>query len=121
MERSNYFIEVRPPHEPLLDTLYRPNGLVEENMDPDPHDIIIRRERQTFRRLPRTGAIVFGVKTVLTPLDELPVEELRNLATEIKSWPECVGEYKGKAVWGGRALEYCKERVGREGNEKIEV
>lgn len=111
MERSNYFIEVRPPHENLLETLYRPNGLVENDMDPAPHDIIVRRERQTFRRLPRSDAIVFGVKTILTPLDELPVQEMRNLAKEVESWPDCVGEYKGKAVWGAKALQFCKERT----------
>lgn len=112
MERSNYFIEVRKPNEHLLETLYRRNGLVEEDSaDPSPRNIILRRERQTFRRLPRSDIIVFGVKTFLTPLDELPTEELQNLAKEIKSWPDVVGEYKGEAVWGATALEYCSERT----------
>ncbi|OJJ50073.1 hypothetical protein ASPZODRAFT_1100493 [Penicilliopsis zonata CBS 506.65] len=107
MERSNYFVEVRRPDENLLETLYRPQGLSEEALDPTAHEIIIRRERQTFRRLPRTGAILFGVKTVLTTLDELPDAELRNFAREMKSWPEYVGEYKGYPVWGKKVLEYC--------------
>lgn len=112
MERSNYFIEVRQPNESLLETLYRRNGLVEASAaDPSPRDIILRRERQTFRRLPRSDIIVFGVKTFLTPLDELPTQELQNLGTEIKSWPGVVGEYKGKEVWGARALEFCNERT----------
>ncbi|RJE24413.1 hypothetical protein PHISCL_03267 [Aspergillus sclerotialis] len=121
MERSNYFIEVRRPNEELLETLYRPNGLVEEGMDLSPRDIIIRRERQTFRRLPRSDTIAFGVKTFLTTLDELPLEELKNLEKEIKSWPDFVGEYKGKAVWGAKALEFCKERTKMLGCEKVEV
>lgn len=112
MERSNYFIEVRKPNENLLETLYRRHGLVEEDAaDPSPRDIILRRERQTFRRLPRSGIIVFGVKTFLTPLDELPTEELQNLAKEIKSWPDEVGEYKGKPIWGAKTLEFCNERT----------
>ena len=67
----------------------------------------------------RTGAIVFGVKTYLTPLDELPMDELDNLAKEMRSWPDYVGEYKGRDVWGAKVLEYYRQRVGEEqtGNE----
>ncbi|PLB37409.1 heme-dependent oxidative N-demethylase family protein [Aspergillus candidus] len=123
MERSNYFVEVKHPGEDLFEVLYRPTTLSEDNPDPAPQDIVIRRERQTFRRLPKTGTIVFGVKTILTPLDELPMEELRNLAKEIKSWPEYVGEYKGRGIWGAKALEFCekRDRMESEKMEKMEV
>jgi hypothetical protein len=110
MERSNYFVEVKRPDENLFEILYRPTTLSEDNPDPSPQDIVVRRERQTFRRLPRTGAIVFGVKTFLTTLDELPMQELENLAREVKSWPEHVGEYKGREIWGAKALEFCEKR-----------
>lgn len=113
MERSNYFVEVKAPNENLTDILYRPNALCEKELsDPLPSEILIRRERQTFRRLPRTGAIVFGVKTYLTPLDELPMTELDNLAKEMRSWPDYVGDYKGRDVWGAKVLEYYQKRVG---------
>ncbi|KKK26135.1 hypothetical protein P175DRAFT_0507698 [Aspergillus ochraceoroseus IBT 24754] len=118
MERSNYFVEVKRPDEDLFQTLYRPTTLSEDNPDPSPEDIVIRRERQTFRRLPRTGAIVFGVKTFLTTLEELPMQELQNLAKEVKSWPEYVGEYKGREIWGARTLEFCEKRTKEQ--EKIE-
>ena len=121
MERSNYFVEVKAPNESLTEILYRPGSLCEKELsNPLPSDILIRRERQTFRRLPRTGAIVFGVKTYLTPLDELPMTELDNLAKEMKSWPDYVGAYKGRDVWGAKVLEYYRQRVGEEktGNEK---
>ncbi|KAL5041517.1 hypothetical protein BDW71DRAFT_212049 [Aspergillus fruticulosus] len=110
MERSNYFVEVKRPDEDLFEILYRPTTLSEDNPDPSPQDIVVRRERQTFRRLHRTGAIVFGVKTFLTTLDELPMQELENLAREVKSWPEHVGEYKGREIWGAKALEFCEKR-----------
>lgn len=110
MERSNYFVEVKRPDEDLFETLYRPTTLLEDNPNPSPEDIVVRRERQTFRRLPRTGTLVFGVKTFLTTLDELPMQELRNLVKEIKSWPDYVGEYKGREVWGAKALEFCEKR-----------
>lgn len=115
MERSNYFVEIKRPDENLLEILYRPNALCEKELsDPSPDEIIIRRERQTFRRLPRTGAIVFGVKTYLTPISQLPMQELENLAKEMKTWPEYVSEYKGKDVWGKKVLEYYNARVASE-------
>ncbi|BDD57242.1 hypothetical protein MPDQ_003346 [Monascus purpureus] len=114
MERSNYFVEVKRPNENLLDTLYRPTSLFEVDGEPTPQNIMIRRERQTFRRLPRTGTILFGVRTFLTPLDELPLQELQNLAKEVKSWPHFVGEYKGKDIWGRKMLEFCEKRTREE-------
>ncbi|KAF7593851.1 hypothetical protein BBP40_010786 [Aspergillus hancockii] len=118
MERSNYFVEVKRPDEDLFETLYRPTTLLEDNPNPSPEDIVIRRERQTFRRLPRTGTLVFGVKTFLTTLDELPMQELQNLAKEVKSWPDYVGEYKGREVWGAKALEFCEKRTQQEAKAK---
>lgn len=113
MERSNYFVEVKRPNEDLFEILYRPKALCEKALsDPSPDEIIIRRERQTFRRLPRTGAIVFGVKTYLTPINQLPMQELENLAKEMQSWPEYVSEYKGKDVWGAKVLEFYRNRAG---------
>ncbi|KAL5338450.1 hypothetical protein BJX70DRAFT_388520 [Aspergillus crustosus] len=123
MERSNYFVEVKRPDEDLFETLYRPTTLSEDNPNPSPKDIVVRRERQTFRRLPRTGAIVFGVKTFLTTLEELPMQELQNLAREVKSWPEHVGEYKGREIWGAKALEFCEKKTREQEmkDEKLEV
>lgn len=121
MERSNYFVEIKRPDENLIEILYRPKGLCEKDLsDPSPEEIIIRRERQTFRRLPKTGTILFGVKTYLTTLDQLPMQELENLAKEMRSWPEYVGEYKGKDVWGAKVLEFYKSRIGQM-DEKFEV
>lgn len=120
MERSNYFVEVKRPDENLLEILYRPTSLSEPNPNPSPEDIVIRRERQTFRRLPRTGALIFGVKTVLTTLDELPVQELQNLAKEIRSWPDYVGAYKGAEAFAATVLEYCEQKT-CEADEKVEV
>jgi len=119
MERSNYFVEVKRPNETLFEILYRPTTLSEANHNPAPEDIVIRRERQTFIKLPRSGALIFGVKTVLTTLDELPMQELQNLAKEIRSWPDYVGEYKGTEIWGATALEFA-EKKSREA-EKVEV
>jgi Protein of unknown function (DUF3445) len=70
-------------------------------------DIIIRHERQTFHRLPKTNAVVFTVKTSITPLVQFPKEELEGLAAEIRSWPEGIATYKGRSLWGRPVLGYC--------------
>lgn len=111
MERSNYFLEIRQPGEDLSSTLFRPDGLMEQELSPWPEDILIRRERQTFRRLRRTGALLFSVKTTLTTLSELPLQEVQNLATEIRNWPEDMAAYKGRNIWGKKVLDYCNQRV----------
>ncbi|KAN0070841.1 Protein of unknown function (DUF3445) domain containing protein [Elaphomyces granulatus] len=112
MERSNYFVQTTCPNEDLFSVLFCPNGLSVDNFRPSPRDIVIRRERQTFRRLPRTDAIVFSVKTTLTALDELPPQELANLATEINHWPDDIARYKGRDIWGTAVLEFCEQRAG---------
>ncbi|EEH20123.2 hypothetical protein PABG_02382 [Paracoccidioides brasiliensis Pb03] len=111
MERSSYFIQVTAPGESLSSILFQPIGLSHEDIEPIPKNILIRRERQTFRRLPKSRAIVFGVKTSLTPLQELPLEELRNLGKEIESWPDAVGKYKGRDHWGSAVLGYLGTKV----------
>jgi hypothetical protein len=112
MERSNYFVESRRPGEEMQTTLFRPTGLTEEEVsNASPQDLFVRKERQTFLRLPRSGALVFGVKTSLTPLEELSFQELQNLVTEVKSWPEDMAAYKGRHIWGQQVMEYYTERA----------
>ncbi|OJD27210.1 hypothetical protein ACJ73_01394 [Blastomyces percursus] len=112
MERSSYFIQVIKPGESLSSILFQPVGLGHRDITPRAEDILIRRERQTFRRLSKSRAIVFGVKTSLTRLQELPLEELKNLVTEIKSWPDAIGKYKGRDHWGSAVIGWMETREG---------
>ena len=58
----------------------------------DPSRVRLRVERQTLRRLPKTGAIVFTIRVYMTPLEELAKEPdvPGRLASAIRSWPEDV-------------------------------
>ena len=112
MERSNYFLETKTPAETMQRTLFRPVGLTEElESIRSPQDLVVRKERQTFRRLPRSGALAFGVKTSLASLEELSFQELQNLVTEMKSWPDDMAAYKGRHVWGNTVMEYYANRA----------
>ena len=56
------------------DELFLPSGEIRENA-PGGGALFIRVERQTFLRLPRTGAVVFGIRTHVDPLDALSSAE----------------------------------------------
>lgn len=66
--------------------------------DVDPPDALwLRSERQTLRRLPRTGAILFTIRTQQVPLAavaERP-EVARGLAAAIEAWSPELRAYKG--------------------------
>lgn len=56
----------------------------------------LRVERQTFRRLPRTGCIVFGIRIHVTPLDRVAREpgEAARLSEAIQALPMEMRTYK---------------------------
>jgi hypothetical protein len=106
MERSTFFIQTVPKGQSLSKTLFvqYPKEFFPLNAE----KIMIRHERQTFRRLPASKAIVFTVKTTLTALEELSVDDLAGLRAEVLAWPEDVAEHKARDVWGGDLLAYCE-------------
>ena len=57
----------------------------------------LRSERQTLTRLPRTGAIVFTIRTQQLPLEALEQrpEIRRRLATAVAAWPPHQVAYRG--------------------------
>ena len=117
MQRNSFFIQTNPSlHAPPL---FDPSLLfIQTAQDLFPGDpstlpppfIIIRRERQTFRRLPKTDTVVFAVKTSLERLSDLPEDQRAGLAQEIRAWPEDVASYKGKGLWGRTLLGWCEGR-----------
>jgi hypothetical protein len=110
MERASYFVQVTHPGEAKHSILFQPEGVVHKNLDPQPDDLILRKERQTFVKLPRSGAILFGVKTSVTPLRDVPLDELENLVTEVRSWPDDTAEYKGRDHWGPAVVAFTQAK-----------
>lgn len=75
---------------------------------PDPSAWQFRVERQTLRRLERSGAIIFTIRTYVRPAAEL-VEELPEFASDVwrvlSSAPTATLAYKG---WIGLADQWAK-------------
>ena len=111
MERLPYFVQVADLKGDLADTLCQTDAF-EFGLPPtDPATIIVRGERQTFRRLPDSGAVLFAVKTTLRQLTDLSHAELRQFVREIISWPEAIAEYKGRICWEQCVFRYCEKVI----------
>ncbi len=64
----------------------------------------LRTERQTLLRLPRTGAVVFGVKTTLTPLGDLDAAQRAGLRAALAQWDAAEIDYRGGGALHEAAL-----------------
>lgn len=71
-----------------------------------------RSERQSLRRLPRSGGVVFTIRTYFHPVAEIAREAYvpGRLASAVRSWGEDVSRYKGKERYGDVLLEYLDRK-----------
>ena len=70
-----------------------------------------RSERQSLRRLPRSGGVVFTIRTYFEPVTRIAQEPgvPGRLASAVRSWGDDVSRYKGKEKYGEVLLEYLDE------------
>ncbi|OJI96875.1 hypothetical protein ASPVEDRAFT_48971 [Aspergillus versicolor CBS 583.65] len=71
-----------------------------------------RSERQSLRRLPRSGGVVFTIRTYFEPITAVVQEPYvpGRLASAIRSWGDDVSRYKGKEKYGDVLLEYLDRK-----------
>jgi len=65
----------------------------------------------TIYRLPRSGGVVFTIRTYFHPITEICKEPYvpGRLASAVRSWGDDVSRYKGKDLYGEVLLEYLDE------------
>lgn len=71
-----------------------------------------RSERQVLTKLPRSGAIVFTIRTYLHPLSEFkdqPKETRQRLIGAINGFPPDIAIYKNSVQWGEAVKRYLGE------------
>lgn len=94
----------------------------EENRAIENH--FFRSERQSLRRLPRSGAVVFTIRTYFEPIARVAEEPYvpGRLADAIRSWGDDVSRYKGREKYQDVLLEYLdqKHREQVEGGLEVE-
>lgn len=113
--RNNYFIQVDENlawsysigAEDSADVSW---ATAEKNRAIEHH--FFRSERQSLRRLPRSGGVVFTIRTYFEPVTEV-VKELYvpgRLASAVRSWGDDVSRYKGKEMYQDILLEYLDRK-----------
>jgi len=127
--RNNYFIQV--DDELAWSSSIGPEdsqdggigwGTAEKDKAVEHH--MFRSERQSLRRLPRSGGVVFTIRTYFHPVTEICEEPYvpGRLASAVRSWGEDVARYKGREKYGDVLLEYLdrKHREQVEGGLEVE-
>ena len=69
--------------------------------------LFVRSERQTLRRLPETGAIVFTIGIYVSPLGELSQGNRQRLASAIASLVEGEGDRRGAGAYANALIGYA--------------
>jgi hypothetical protein len=94
--------------------LFQPIGHGQWDTDPNitPDNagsrIFLRVERQTLRRLPRTGAVLFTIRTHQRPLESLEdrPQQLARMAEAVRGLPEDTARYKSITPFREALLAY---------------
>nr|KAK5449113.1 hypothetical protein LTR18_002202 [Exophiala xenobiotica] len=122
--RNNYFLQVDDElaWSPSIGSEDSTDGTIswntaEKNRAIEHH--FFRSERQTLRRLPKSGGVVFTIRTYFHPITEVAQEDYvpGRLASAVRSWGDDVSRYKGKEKYQDVLLEYLdakhKEQLDR--------
>ena len=73
--------------------------------------LFVRSERQTLRRLPKTGAIVFTIGVYVSPLKSLSTENVTLLSTAIRNLLMGEGDRRGSGAYADALIRYADTTV----------
>lgn len=108
--RCNWFIAAtgarrwlpeRPPHEAFA-------HVTPENAG---ETLFVRSERQTLRRLPETGAILFGIGIYVEPLGRLSSANIAMLGRAVQSLLNGEGDRRGAPAYAGSLIAYAQRNA----------
>ncbi|KAK5938673.1 hypothetical protein PMZ80_008864 [Knufia obscura] len=83
---------------------------------PKLEDLHLRVERQVLQRLPRTRALLFTIRTYVTPITEVTRDHAvaKALRTNVDSFGEDLAVYKNMSLWNEILQKHIKEVLGEE-------
>ena len=98
--RANWLVHTTPElHQPLTEA-------AKAKRDREPKDKhYLRVERQTLIRLPHSGAVVFGIKTVVTATQDLAPDQRAGLLKAMEDTPDEIANYHGGLAYHRAAIE----------------
>jgi hypothetical protein len=128
VQRNNYFIQV-DDSLPWSSSIGSEDGApgtlgwfsAEKNKAISHH--YFRSERQTLRRLPKSGGVVFTIRTYFHPITEVCEEAgvPGRLASAVRSWGENVSRYKGREMYGDVLLEFLDRKHEEQVEQGLDV
>ena len=71
--------------------------------------LFVRSERQTLRRLPETGAILFTIGIYVSPLDELSRDNVERLAGAMRTLLDGEGDRRGAGAYAAALVAYAEK------------
>ena len=76
--------------------------------------VFLRVERQTLRRLPASGDVLFTIRTYIRPLGEVAQDEdaARRLAAAIENLPPAMRDYRSMTAFADDLAAWLRERAG---------
>ncbi len=73
--------------------------------------LFVRSERQTLRRLPQTGAIVFGIGIYVEPLGQLSPANIAMLGKAVQTLVSGEGDRRGAPAYADSLIRYAEKRA----------
>jgi hypothetical protein len=124
--RNNYFIQVDdclPWSHSIGEETAEVVGWATAEKDKAIKHHYFRSERQSLRRLPKTGAVTFTIRTYFLPVTEMVKEPYvpGRLASAVRSWDGDVARYKGRERYENVLLEYLDGEHEKQIREGLEV
>lgn len=100
------------------DELFLPADRARRAFDPDGpvgSCLFMRLERQTLRRMPQSGDILFTIHTSVRPLDQVIArpDHAGALAARIREMPDRMARYKGFHLMGAPLLAWLDQLAGK--------
>ena len=98
--RANWLVHTTPElHQPLTEA-------AKARRDREPKDRhYLRVERQTLIRLPHSGAVVFGIKTLVTATEDLTPDQRAGLLTALEATTDEIANYHGGLAYHQAAIK----------------
>jgi hypothetical protein len=108
--RSNWFIAATPERRWLRDPAAA-NPFAHVTAENAGDTLYVRCERQTLRRLPQTGAILFTIGVYVEPLGALDAANVRRLAQAVETLAEGEGDRRGAPAYGQVLIGFADRRI----------
>jgi hypothetical protein len=109
LKRAHLFVQTEHNSRGLFDLLFitERHHFFPGHLSTLHHDLMIRKERQSFRMLPKSGAVVFTARTKIRAVHDFGREGLESIVREVQAWPADVATLKGRDLWGDVLQNMC--------------